>query len=652
MKAVQKITLDIAQGSLPVTVFAKQYDNKTRFIEITLTNGGVLYEIPSGVTARFRLTKGDKTVIFNDASIASGVITAELTEQALAASGIAVAEIGLYQGAAILTTQIFYIDVKASAMNEKQVMSSNEYGSLTNAIATAEAAEGTARQAVEIANAASTTATTAANKANTATGAATTAATNANNAAERAENAVDTLENKFIKKYSVSFTGSASKGTREDNAVGMQVGVQIGADGSGVVNDFDSVPFFNRPICCCSWDATTRKWRVNAYKGEPGFANDGSNGEVMYECTPFYYKADFSGSGAPSYVSVTGTPCEGYTLAPMFPDANTKVYCPSYWLAMVDGKATSRSGVFPAYNSLNGFMTQARTFDERGHTETIEALFSDYLLMLVEFATKDFQTVMLGACSMRYVATDTITEVISSTQFKTTAAIGALYLDGQSIAIGTAAYSGSKKEGVIVISIVTEGGESTFTLAAEVPTMAAGDFISSRPWTNGATDFVTASSGTMANNNKYPLIWRGKVDAWADAFSFLCNLLVKRYGAGTEAEPYTYKYEYLPEPWKYANGTITADYIEANYELPGTDGYAKTISEDSRYPFLIGTTELGAGSTNYAAAYFYYSRNAVSAVRVGGTVFNGRNCSPVFFYLNDTPSYSSWNSRARLFVSP
>lgn len=60
------------------------------------------------------------------------------------------------------------------------------------------------------------------------------------------------LSGERIKKYSVSFSGSKCAGTRLDSAVGMRAEVQIGEDGSDVINDFDNVSFYNRPVCCCT----------------------------------------------------------------------------------------------------------------------------------------------------------------------------------------------------------------------------------------------------------------------------------------------------------------------------------------------------------------------------------------------------------------
>ena len=400
----------------------------------------------------------------------------------------------------------------------------------------------------------------------------------------------------FIKKYSVSFAGSSCVGTRLDSAVGMRAGVQIGTDGDGVINDFDNVAFFNRPVCCCSWDSSNRKWRVNAYEGEPGFARDGSNGEVMYECTPFWYKADFESEGAPHYVSVTGTPCEGYALAPMFKNYYDKVYCPSYWMSVVDSKATSRSGVYAKSGSLNSLMADARTFDDKAHLETVEALFSDYLLMLVEFATKDLQSVMLGACTMRYNQEDVIADIISPMQFRLENVRVGEYVVGQTICIGSSKNASNRADNVQITAINGGGTVQNIQIDRPVPNMSVGYYISSRPWINGATDIISASSGTVKNDGKHPCIWRGKVDPWGNAYSTICNLLAKRYGDGTTENPYSYRLQYLPEPWKYTSGAITSDYIEANFDLATSNGYIKTLSTDSRHPYLVGTTEVGASS--------------------------------------------------------
>lgn len=85
MEIKQKINLDFGRDTMPITVFAKQNDNKTRFLEITPLNSGQSYALVEGITPRLQLTKSDGHTVFNDAKIENGVIIAELTAQALAA---------------------------------------------------------------------------------------------------------------------------------------------------------------------------------------------------------------------------------------------------------------------------------------------------------------------------------------------------------------------------------------------------------------------------------------------------------------------------------------------------------------------------------------------------------------------------------------
>jgi hypothetical protein len=128
-------------------------------------------------------------------------------------------------------------------------------------------------------------------------------------------------------------------------------------------------------------------------------------------------------------------------------------------------------------------------------------------------------------------------------------------------------------------------------------------------------------------------------------------MMIKRTGAGTAEDPYVYTPYYLENPSKYAAGAITADYVQLGYTIPGVDGYAKSLSADQRFKFAALTGAVGASSTTYLAAYYYYPRYDVSAVFVGGYWNAGRICSPVYFYLDHHPSHSYFHRLARLFVT-
>ena len=153
MEIRQKLSLDFGRDTHPITVFAKQNDTKTRFLEITPLNCGQAYALEDGITPRLQLTKADGHTVLNDATVENGVIVVELTPQALAAAGVAVAEIGLYKGEALLSSQIFYIDVERAAFDKDAPTSSDEFNTLTAALAEVNTvAERAATIASEIAN--------------------------------------------------------------------------------------------------------------------------------------------------------------------------------------------------------------------------------------------------------------------------------------------------------------------------------------------------------------------------------------------------------------------------------------------------------------------------------------------------------------------
>ena len=166
MKVTKAIALDFGRDTTPITVFAKQRDKQSRFIEITPLNSGQSYELGEGITARLHLTKPDKHTVLNDAAIAGGKITVELTEQALAVAGTAVAEIGLYKGEALLSSQTFYIDIERAAYDPAAPESSDEYNALVDALGKVDkAVEDAATAASKIATEAAKTANAAAKKA-------------------------------------------------------------------------------------------------------------------------------------------------------------------------------------------------------------------------------------------------------------------------------------------------------------------------------------------------------------------------------------------------------------------------------------------------------------------------------------------------------
>lgn len=461
------------------------------------------------------------------------------------------------------------------------------------------------------------------------------------------------LENK-VKIYGVSFSGSNSAGVRTHDAVGMVANAGVGDQ--IVQNDFDKVSFFQRPRCLVYHDATG-KVRVMAYEGEPGFNLQGAvfapyieKAQVFYEQKPFYWNEDLD------WPQVSATPLEGFPLAPMFKNPVDKVYLPSYWLGIDNGKACSLSGTHPEPNSINGSMTTARTYHARAHLETMAVRISEYVLQLVEFGTRDVQNVMTGAMSNRYNADDiSILAETGVNRIVMANASANAYVVGQTICIGTTKNASNIAARVVITAIeVYDASNKAIIFDGPPLNIPLGAFTSTRAWRNGATDIVKASSGSPVSNTNglYPCIWRGKVDPWAMVFSGISDVLIQRIGTGTVEDPYIYNAYQLKDPTLYNNGIIDSNWVKANYNISGGDGYVTQMGKDPKSPAVRMPTALGGASTTYFASYFYYARYIVSAVFVGGTWAAGRGCSPVYFFLNYAPWYSDFFRLARLFVSP
>lgn len=181
MQTTTQIKLDVASNMSPPTVYAKQLDKSTRYVKATILQNGVPYTIPEGATARIRILKPDGTAVYNTATVSNNAVTAELTSQTLAVSGIATAEMGLYKDDQILSTFVFYIRIERSAISDEPIESTDEFTVL--------------EQAIRDAGTATTAATTAAGTANAAATAANNAKTNADNAATAANTAATAAEN-------------------------------------------------------------------------------------------------------------------------------------------------------------------------------------------------------------------------------------------------------------------------------------------------------------------------------------------------------------------------------------------------------------------------------------------------------------------------
>lgn len=540
--------------------------------------------------------------------------------------------------AATATTAAALADEKAAYAQGR-----GDFANQMGQYASAKGAEATL--AAHDATTAATTARDAAHAANDAAGAATGAAQNANAAADAAKQALQ-----LVTRYGVKFEGSANTGAtvkRLYNAVGLVAGV--GTDVATAVNDFDNVYPWSHIRRACGYWGDDGNFVVNAYKGEPGYAADGSNGEVWVEIPVFYFKHEYDGDA--EQIEISATRLSGYMPSPIHVDddgdVHDKAYIAAYNMALVDNKPTSRSGVFSTIYSVNTAMTDARKAGADFTCSTTAERYTMSLLMFVEFATRNMQNVMQGAASMAYAATYTATAAGTATnQFTTTKAIATKFVVGQSVGIGTSLGGTQVANNRIITDI--SGGVITFD--GDPVNIAVGNIIWTTAWKNGACDGVLSSSGSPVSNSngKYPCMYRGIENPYGNAFEQIADVLFKREGTGTEEDPYTYDIYFLPDARKYAAGAITDDYVKLNYQIPAADGYAKKFGIDARYPFARLPVSIGASTTTYYSDYYYAPRSALCAAHVGGYWYFGPYDGPSYWRCGGTPSISAVDYRARL----
>lgn len=152
LQATINIDIDVYDKK-HVLINAKQLDNKSRYIYATCYNHGELLSINSGEHAAYvRYRKSDGYAVFNFCEIDRwGKVLIELTEQMLSSSGVCCAdliivnkgsanvntntgEITTIDGASILSTMTFYIDVQEASIDNSEIESSYEFSGLNEAL--------------------------------------------------------------------------------------------------------------------------------------------------------------------------------------------------------------------------------------------------------------------------------------------------------------------------------------------------------------------------------------------------------------------------------------------------------------------------------------------------------------------------------------
>ena len=162
-------------------------------------------------------------------------------------------------------------------------------------------------------------------------------------------------------------------------------------------NDFNTYSMYGGRVRCNVADDGT----INAFYGQNGYTEDGSNGQVMVYQPKFYYKriirqAEEIAKGKivrHETLLISPSPINGFKLAPIFGDDLDYVLLPAFDAGLVNSKLTSISGVNPVNNIT---VAQAETYAKaRGngwHIMNMAAESANQMLEMVEFGTMNGQS--------------------------------------------------------------------------------------------------------------------------------------------------------------------------------------------------------------------------------------------------------------------
>ena len=483
-------------------------------------------------------------------------------------------------------------------------------------------------------------------------------------------------------RFGVSGVGGSARAlTRLYDAVGMTATPSTDTvEGS---SDFDNYAPFNRKKCVGSWSVpsgSSKAWfTVNAYEGDADYAEDGSMGDyVAVEVDPFYY---YEKDGV---LAVSTYPYSGYKIHPVCLDYDGNIrahtYIPVYGLAKdSNGKAVSLPGYYTEPGSYNGHRTAAKTYantDAAAYAmiEPTAVFHYEWLLMTIEFATQDMQSIMAGASSMQHNANHKIVLVPGANSI----VIGAVanYVIGQTIIIGTNQWGSENPNTyhnrILSVSRCDASGNVSSSGSCMLITYDGTDrsssitvnttYILSRPWTTGATNgavtginAVLGHTGSPVSNTNglYPMRYRWRENVYSNQYRTTLDLADVRVSEGNDV--YHLDWYFLKDPRLFTPSDYTLailqdtskGWVKLGVTTPSSsyvNGYIKELGVDPDYPFVqVPVLTSGASSTTYHCDYanLVYSYE-VRCVRRGGHVYDGANDGPLYFHAYYAPSTASW----------
>ncbi len=475
-------------------------------------------------------------------------------------------------------------------------------------------------------------------------------------------------------EYGIEFSpaNGISVCRRLGDAVGMHFDHRIGDEwAGGGVNDFDSAyPWSEMKLCCLSYDENGVLSIV--YEGEPGFATDGSGGNVMVEIPKFYVKRIQNEDSEQIWIS--GVQHDGYVVDPVFLDGGEEkdhVYVGAYAGVEQDGILRSKSGAYPSVNISYENIRNMANMNGMGFREIGYTMYSAIQkLFLVETGCLDSTSIMAGEQDLYYYtqnkdynnrntgiaiqsmagsnrivvnsfwATDKLEEGSSIVLLNTTDGWAALEKSG-----GPNGNDGQEDEaedengenGIIeggccreIVSISSDDEHIEITFDGEPVDIRAGEtVVASYPSLTGKTSAIDYCTGCLvANNGRHGFKYRNIENIYGSEMVMLGSDAYIMDGSfwftDDQGEEQALN-DFIPEQNMGIDGG-ESDHNNTN------DICIKKMSYDEEHPTVMVPVEYGASTYSNYADYYYYksSTDGNKYYLCAGDVMNSKRAGGLF----------------------
>lgn len=434
--------------------------------------------------------------------------------------------------------------------------------------------------------------------------------------------------------FGVNFSGSTSAGTRVGAAKDFVF--VPGTDTSMGQNSFDAVyPWAGMRRCCCTLNADGTV-KVNAYKGQPGYIEDGTNGEVLVEIPLFYVSGMLD--VAPS-ISMSMLP--GYRAPRKFLNADGSLKQKCYVRAFpgsigADGKLHSIAGAVPTGSqNITQFLAAARKWGDTysiGTSADFEVL---AYLMVVVYGTRHAQSKINGCVSL--YGTNLAVAAATDNAASVVVAKSAGIEPGMVISIGTGGEDETIAKRRIVTSVEAIDGDAT-NVKVNFDGNSVTTTTNHKVWrmmqSTGTANSVIATCGSPVSNTdgRHSFVFYGVENPlYGNQWRFECDWKL------FDGVPY-----WCDDPTKYS-WTSNDGYIALDTMAMPDEGWATALQQDDRAPSVQITKSVGGSSGTYLADYFYINKAGTLIALRGGYSSGGGRAGPFGVRLSGVAGYAWWN---------